>query len=192
MVNRNRAPRADAHRNRERLLEVAKTAFAEGDKVSLESIARAAGVGIGTLYRHFPTREDLIEAVYRAERRRLCEAADDLVTGPDAAAALRSWMDRFGDYISAKREMAETLRAIIASGAITAEEARAELSTAVQKLIDAGASQGTLRPDVPAQDVVASLLGIFLACGAPQQREQADRMMDLLMDALRVDRRDIR
>ncbi|MBY8857566.1 TetR/AcrR family transcriptional regulator [Nocardia sp. CA2R105] len=192
MVNRTRAPRADAHRNRERLLEVARTAFAEGDKVSLESIARAAGVGIGTLYRHFPTREDLIEAVYRAERRRLCEAADDLVTGPDAAAALRSWMDRFGDYISAKREMAEALRAVIASGAITAEEARAELSTAVQKLIDAGTAQGTLRPDVPAHDVVASLLGIFLACGAPEQREQADRMMDLLMDALRVERRTTR
>nr|WP_308014715.1 helix-turn-helix domain-containing protein [Nocardia coffeae] len=191
-MNRTRAPRADAHRNRERLLEVARTAFAEGDKVSLESIARAAGVGIGTLYRHFPTREDLIEAVYRAERRRLCEAADDLVTGPDAAAALRSWMDRFGDYISAKREMAEALRAVIASGAITAEEARAELSTAVQKLIDAGTAQGTLRPDVPAHDVVASLLGIFLACGAPEQREQADRMMDLLMDALRVERRTTR
>ncbi|WP_067887247.1 TetR/AcrR family transcriptional regulator [Nocardia vaccinii] len=184
-MNRTRAPRADAHRNRERLLEAAKTAFAEGDKVSLESIARAAGVGIGTLYRHFPTREDLIEAVYRAERRRLCEAVDDLVTGPDAAVALRAWMDRFGDYISAKREMADAVRAIIASGAITAEEARAELSTAVQKLIKAGAAQGTLRPDVPAQDVVASLLGIFLACGAPEQREQAGRMMDLLMDGLR-------
>ncbi|WP_067670284.1 TetR/AcrR family transcriptional regulator [Nocardia miyunensis] len=188
-MNRTRAPRADAHRNRERLLEAAKTAFAEGDKVSLESIARAAGVGIGTLYRHFPTREDLIEAVYRAERRRLCDAVDDLVTGPDAAAALRVWMDRFGDYISAKREMADALRAIIASGAITAEEARAELSTAVQKLIDAGSAQGTLRPDIPAQDVVASLLGIFLACGAPEQREQAGRMMDLLINGLRVDRR---
>jgi AcrR family transcriptional regulator len=186
LVNRTRAPRADAHRNRERLLEAAKTAFAAGDKVSLESIARAAGVGIGTLYRHFPTREDLIEAVYRAERRRLCEAVDDLVTCPDAAAALRVWMDRFGDYISAKREMADALRAIIASGAITAEEARAELSTAVQRLIDAGAAQGTLRPDVPAPDVVASLLGIFLACGAPEQREQAGRMMDLLMDGLRI------
>lgn len=188
MVSGTRAPRADAHRNRERLLEAAKTAFAENDKVSLESIARAAGVGIGTLYRHFPTREDLIEAVYRAERRRLCEAADDLVSGPDPAAALRTWMDRFGEYISAKREMADALRAVIASGAITATEARAELSTAVQKLLDAGAARGVLRADVPASDVVATLLGIFLACGAPDQREQADRMMDLLMDGLRTRR----
>ncbi len=178
--------RADAHRNRERLLEAARTAFSSGDKVALESIARAAGVGIGTLYRHFPTREALVEAVYRAERRRLCDSAAELATGPDAAAALRTWMDRFGDYIAAKRDMAEALREIIASGAVSAEEARAELSTAIQTLLDAGISAGTLRDDVPAQDVIASLVGIFLACGRPEQREQTGRMMDLLLDGVRM------
>ncbi|MGF6887511.1 AcrR family transcriptional regulator [Nocardia sp. GAS34] len=181
--------RADAERNRRRLLEVARAAFTSGDKVALESIAREAGVGIGTLYRHFPTREALVEAVYRAERRRLCDTAIEfaaaLTPEDDAATALRSWMDRFGDYLAAKRDMAEALREIIASGAITAEEARAELSSAIGSLLDAGIASGTLRDDVQAQDVVASLVGIFLACGRPEQREQAGRMMDLLIAGLR-------
>jgi len=177
--------RADAERNRQRLLEVAHEAFTSGGKVALETIAREAGVGIGTLYRHFPTREALVEAVYRAERRRLCDEAAELATAGDAAAALRTWMDRFADYIATKRDMAEALRDIIASGAVTAEEARAELSTAIQHILDAGIAAGTLRNDIPAQDVVASLVGIVLACGRPEQREQAGRMMDLLLDGLR-------
>jgi AcrR family transcriptional regulator len=181
--------RADAERNRQRLLEVARAAFTSGDKVALESIAREAGVGIGTLYRHFPTREALVEAVYRAERRRLCDAAVEfaaaLTPEDDPAVALRTWMDRFGDYLAAKRDMAEALREIIASGAITAEEARAELSSAIGSLLDAGIASGTIRDDVQAQDVVASLVGIFLACGKPEQREQAGRMMDLLIAGLR-------
>ena len=180
--------RADAERNRQRLLEVARTAFTSGDKVALESIAREAGVGIGTLYRHFPTREALVEAVYRAERRRLCDEAAELATGGDPVAALRTWMDRFADYIATKRDMAEALREIITSGAVTAEEARAELSTAIQNILDAGITSGTLRKDVPAQDIVASLVGIVLACGRPEQREQAGRMMDLVLAGLRQHR----
>src|SRR5437879_6401556 len=106
--------RADAHRNRQRLLEAARRAFASGSPVvTLEAIAREAGVGIGTLYRHFPTREALVEAVYRAELSRLCDSAGELLAAAHAPdAALRSWMDRFAEYVATKREMADALRAV--------------------------------------------------------------------------------
>jgi AcrR family transcriptional regulator len=178
--------RADAQRNRQRLLEAARRSFsAGGDKVTLEAIAREAGLGIGTLYRHFPTREALVEAVYRAELSRLCASAGELLAVRSPDDALRAWMDRFADYVATKREMADALRAVIVSGAITSSQARDQLSAAVQTLLDAGAAAGTLRGDVRAEDVVASLVGIFLACGQPEQRDQADRMLDLLMDGVR-------
>lgn len=182
-----RTVRADAQRNRRRLLEVAFRAFSSGDeKVTLEAIAREAGVGIGTLYRHFPTREALVEAVYRNELARLRGSAEELLVDQAPDAALRTWMDRFADYVAAKRGMAETLRAVVASGAITSTETRDGLTATIQSLLDAGAAAGTVRGDVNAQDVFASLTGIFLASGAPDQREQAGRMLDLLMDGLRA------
>src|SRR5580658_1582417 len=99
--------RADAQRNRDRLLEVAVQAFShDGPQVSLDAIAKTAGVGIGTLYRHFPTREALIEAAYRSELARLCDAVDDLPATMPADQALRAWMDRFIDYLATKRGMA--------------------------------------------------------------------------------------
>lgn len=179
-----RAVRVDAQRNRNRLVEVAREAFTAGDgKVSLEAIAREAGVGIGTLYRHFPTREALVEAVYRAERTRLCDMADELLATAPPDRALRVWMDRFADYMATKREMADALRALITSGTITYVQAREELSAAARKLLDAGAAAGTLRADVAAEDVVVGLLGIHLACA--DQRDQATRLLDLMMDGLR-------
>jgi AcrR family transcriptional regulator len=178
--------RADAQRNQNRLVEAARAAFtkSDGGKVTLEAIARAAGVGIGTLYRHFPTREDLVEAVYRAEQTRLADSAAELLADRSPEDALRTWMDRFADYMATKREMADALRAVIASGAVTSAQARERLSGAVQTLLDAGAAAGTLRGDVIAEDVVASLVGTFVVCG-PAQREQAGRMLDLLMAGLR-------
>jgi AcrR family transcriptional regulator len=180
-----KAVRADAQRNRERLVEAARRAFASGEhKATLEGIARDAGVGIGTLYRHFPTREALVEAVYRAELARLCDSAAELLADLEPDAALRAWMDRFAGYVAAKRDMADTLRVIVAAGTITTSQARERLAASVQVLLDAGVAAGTLRDDVLAQDVVVSLVGIFLACG-PGQSEQAGRMMDLLMAGLR-------
>ena len=177
--------RADAQRNRQRLIEVAQRAFTAGDgKVSLEAVAKEAGVGIGTLYRHFPTREALVEAVYLAERGRLCEAADELLAELPPERALRAWMDRFADYIATKREMADALRALIADGTVTRSQAREELSRAVRRLLDAGAAAGTLRADVAAEDVVVALVGVFSVCTPPEQREQTGRLMDLLMDGL--------
>jgi len=181
-----RPVRSDAHRNRQRLLEVARRSFSSGgDRVTLEGIAREAGVGIGTLYRHFPTREALVEAVHRAELTRLCDSASELLATQEPDAALRAWMDRFADYIATKREMADALRTVIASGAITWSQSREQMSAAVQLMLDAGAAAGTLRDDVRAEDVVASLVGTFLACKQPQQRDQARRMLDLLVDAVR-------
>src|ERR1700733_7610400 len=105
-------PRADAERNRARLLDAAKAAFSSGQAPSLEQIARAAGVGIGTLYRHFPTREALVEALYRKELADLCASVNDLLATCPPDRALRAWMDRFADYVAAKREMADALRAV--------------------------------------------------------------------------------
>jgi AcrR family transcriptional regulator len=179
--------RADAQRNRENLLAAARRAFTAGvADVALETIARDAGVGIGTLYRHFPTREALVEAVYRAERDRLCDSADELLATHRPDDALRAWMDRFADYVALKRDMADTLRMIIASGAVTSSEAREQLSTAAAKLLGAGAGAGTIRDDVRPEDVVVSLVGIFLICGDPEQRDQANRLLDLLMAGLRA------
>lgn len=178
-------PRADAQRNRRRLIEVAQHAFTTGHgKVSLEAVAKQAGVGIGTLYRHFPTREALVEAVYLAERARLCEAAQELLTEQPPQLALRIWMDRFADYIATKREMADALRALFADGTVTHSQARQELSVAVRRLLDAGAAAGTVRGDVAAEDVVAALVGVVSVCTLPEQRDQAERLFDLLMDGL--------
>ena len=178
--------RADARRNRARLIEAALAAFTAAPEATLESIARDAGVGIGTLYRHFPTREALIEAVYRAELERLCDGASELLGELAPDAALRAWFGRYAEFVTTKRGMAEALRAVIASGAITSSQTRERLSAAIQTILDAGVAAGTLRGDVQAADVSASLAGVVLAAGAPEQRDQAARMLELLVDAVRV------
>jgi AcrR family transcriptional regulator len=179
--------RADARRNRQRLLEVAARALAEdGPDVALETVARAAGVGIGTLYRHFPTREALIDAAYRNELARLCDSVDDLLAEQPPDRALRTWMDRFVDYMTTKRGMGDALRALIASGGDPFSESRERLTAAVTTLLEAGAAAGLLRADVTPDDVLIGLSGLSLATPDPQQRAQAGRLLGLLMDGLRV------
>ena len=172
--------RSDARRNRDKLLEVATAAFAaaEGRPVSLESVARDAGVGIGTLYRHFPNREALVEAIYSTELAEVAAAAEQLLTRHPPKAALRRWMDRYASFVAAKRGMAESLHAMFDSGAMERSRTRERIAGAVDLLLRAGASDGTLRSDVQADDVVSSLIGIFLASGSP---EQTGRMLDLLV-----------
>jgi AcrR family transcriptional regulator len=177
--------RADAQRNRARLLAAALHAFAaEGSKdVTLEAIARQAGVGIGTLYRHFPTREALVEATYRNELARLCDGVDELLATMPADEALRAWRGRFFDYMATKREMGEALQAVIAAGANPFAESRTRLLEAMTSLLDAGIAQGLLRDDITAEDVLAGMSGIAQAtAGSPQQR---DRLLDVLVDGLR-------
>jgi AcrR family transcriptional regulator len=171
--------RSDARRNREKLLQVATAAFAaaEGRPVSLESIARDAGLGIGTLYRHFPNREALVEAIYRAELAEVAAAAEQLLKRYPPTAALRRWMDRYASFVAAKRGMAESLHAIFDSGAMEPSQTRESIVGAVDMLLRAGADDGTLRSDVQADDVVSSLIGIFLASGS---LPQTGRMLDLL------------
>ncbi|MER6961544.1 TetR/AcrR family transcriptional regulator [Streptomyces sp. NPDC000618] len=178
--------RADAARNRTRLLDAARIAFAAGAPVSLKQIARDTGVGIATLYRHFPTREALVEAIYQHELAQLCADAEDLLGGAeDPAHALRSWMDRFADYTSTKRETADALRAVLASDIVTASPAREQLCAAVQVILDAGIAAGTLRNDVHAEDIVVTLVGMFTTTSLAGGGDQLGRMLDLLMDAVR-------
>ena len=184
-----RRPRADAERNRLRLIEAAQAAFTAGpDPVTLEQVARAAGVGIGTLYRHFPTREALVEAVYRKELAALCASAGALLAQLPPDRALRAWMDRFADYVSAKREMAESVTAVFASGAVTVSQAREELTAAVRTIVEPGVADGTLRGEVRPEDIVAMIVGIFTSTSLAGGREQRERMFDLLMAAVRCHR----
>jgi AcrR family transcriptional regulator len=181
-----RRPRADAERNRARLLDAARAAFASGEaSVTLEQIARDAEVGIGTLYRHFPSREALVEALYRKELGDLCAGAGDLLEALPPERALRAWMDRFADWVAAKREMADALRAVFTSGAVSVSQARGELTAAVKQILDVGIADGTLRDDVRPEDVVAMVIGIFTATSLAGGREQLERMFDLLVDAVR-------
>ncbi|MFY1681213.1 TetR/AcrR family transcriptional regulator [Micromonospora sp. WMMD730] len=178
--------RADALRNRQRLLDTAVRAFSrQGPEVTLESIAREAGVGIGTLYRHFPTREALVEAAYRNELAKLCDAADELLTRLPPAEATRAWMDRFVDYLATKQGMADALRLVIAAGTNPYAQSRDLLVAALTRLLAAGVAAGTIRPDVDPGDVLAGLGGMSLAAQGPEQRDLAGRLLDLLMAGLR-------
>ncbi|WP_327010832.1 TetR/AcrR family transcriptional regulator [Dactylosporangium sp. NBC_01737] len=179
--------RADAQRNRARLLDVAVVALADAPEVTLDAIAKHAGVGIGTLYRHFPTREALIEEVYRTELARLCDAVPELLAAepPAPDRALRIWMDRFIDYMATKRGLADALKMVIAAGGTPFAHSRERLVTAVGDLLAAGAAAGALRADVDPLDLLTAINGICLATGEPAQREQAGRLLDLLMDGVR-------
>ncbi len=179
-------PRSDAQKNRERLLDAASEAFKGADgQVSLEAVARGAGVGIGTLYRHFPTREDLVEAVYLSELDRLLASAPKLLAAKPADLALRAWMDRFAEWVAGKQGMMETLRAMFASGAIERSEMQGRLAATIAEFLSAGAESGVLRDDVEAADVLRSLIGLITVAGAGPERSSLDRTFDLLVDGLR-------
>jgi AcrR family transcriptional regulator len=181
-----RPMRADALRNREQLLAAAVAAFShEGPEVTLESIAKDAGVGIGTLYRHFPSREALVDAAYRSELARLCDSVPELLDAMSADKAMRTWMDLFLEYMTTKRGMSDALRMVIASGGNPFAESRSRLLTAFSALMQAGAADRTLRADLDPADLLASMSGVSLAVGDPGQRAQAGRLLDLLMDGLR-------
>ncbi|MGR6919697.1 TetR/AcrR family transcriptional regulator [[Actinomadura] parvosata] len=181
-----RKPRADATRNREQLLAVATRLFASAEtEPSMRAIAAAAGVGIATLYRHFPTREALVDAVYRDQVSRLTTGARELLTQLDPPAALRRWMDLFGEWIATKNGMLGTLLTMIESGEIAHAHTRTELLGAIDDLLQAGRASAQLRTDVPAEDIAAALIGIFTVAGSPEHEAMAARLLDLLMAGLR-------
>jgi AcrR family transcriptional regulator len=174
--------RADARRNREKLLEAARERFtAEGTDVSLEAVAKAAGVGIGTLYRHFPNRDALIEAAYRAEVGHLSEAADELLAAHAPDEALARWMDRFVGYASAKKGMRGALNGIAASGSDVYAATRAEIVAALGRLLAAAVAAGTVRADMDAEDVFKAMGSVWIV----DDEAQARRLLALLMDGLR-------
>ena len=181
-----RALRADASRNRDTLLAAATRAYASAEaEPSMRAIAREAGVGIATLYRHFPTRESLVDAVYHDQVERLTAGARDLLQWLRPAEAMRRWMDLFGDWLMTKHGMIDTLLAMIETGDIALASTRAELLDVITTILAAGRAAGDLRADVTAEDIAASLIGIFTVVGKPEQRAQADRLLDLLIDGLR-------
>jgi AcrR family transcriptional regulator len=174
--------RADAARNRKKLLSAASELFVEaGTDVSLEAVAKRAGVGIGTLYRHFPTREALIEAAYRNEVALVSAAAEQLLAEHPPDIALAEWMNRYVAYMVAKRGMKDALHSVIASDSDLFTESRARLVAAISALLEAGAAAGSLRPDANAEDVLRAMGAVWNTT----DEEQAQRVLGLLMDGLR-------
>lgn len=174
--------RRDARRNRQRIVEAAGRALTAGpDPVKMETIAQEAGVGVGTLYRNFPSREALVEEVYRSELGRLCALAGPLLAEHPPAAAMREWMRRYQDFVATKHGLADALRAVIASGAISSGQTREQLDGAIATILTAGRADGSLRADVRPADVSASMAGVMLTAA---DVEQATRMLQLLVDGL--------
>ncbi len=186
---RARRPRADAERNRERLLAVAVKAFAESAEVPLEEVARRAHVGIGTLYRHFPTRAALIEAAYRHEVAQLCAPAtrSSRTLAPDAA--LEAWMERFIQYVAAKRGMIDALRSIVSADSELVASTRDQIVTALRSLLSEAAANGAIRADADAEDVLRALQGVWQVTSEPEWQGKARRLLNLLMDGLRYSAR---
>jgi AcrR family transcriptional regulator len=184
-----RKPRADARRNRDSLLEAAKAAFAEaGAEASLDEIARRAGVGIGTLYRHFPTRDAVVEAVYRREVQQLADAAPRLVETLPPAEALRAWMRLFIDYIAAKKVIAPALKSSVGGGSAVYADSSVRINEAIALLVERARARGDIRPNADSADLLRALVGFAYVNSAPDWEASARRLIDLLIDGLRSQR----
>ncbi len=178
--------RADARRNRDQLLAAAAELYAEqGVDVSLEAIAKRAGVGIGTLYRHFPTRDALIEAVYRRELDSLCDGVDDLLEGGSADEALSEWMRRFARYVATKRGMAAALKAALGVDSDLFTYSHRRIREALDRLVTAAVESGAIRSDTDSEDLLRGMSGICMATDSPEGVERNQRLIGLLVDGLR-------
>jgi AcrR family transcriptional regulator len=179
--------RVDARRNRDRLVAEAAVAFADrGIDVPLEEIARRSDVGIGTLYRHFPTRDALIEAVYRREVELLCDSAAELLEQCPAEQALEQWLQRFVEYVAAKRGMAEALKSVVGADSALFAESHRRISDSINSLVAAGVDSGSIRSDVEPMDLLRAVSGICLAQNSTGDwRAHAKRLVGLLMDGMR-------
>jgi AcrR family transcriptional regulator len=178
--------RADAARNRERVLEAAKAVFsAGGTEASLEAVAKRAGVGIGTLYRHFPTREALFEAVYRREVQQLSELAEQLRDAADPVDALRRWLRSNVELVATKKGMSAALALAIQRPELHAY-AFDRLTEAVGALLDRAAAAGEIRSDVSSEDLLRTLIGMCHMHDQPGWQASVLRMVDVFVDGLRV------
>ncbi|HVV09971.1 helix-turn-helix domain-containing protein [Amycolatopsis sp.] len=177
--------RADARRNYERILAVAREVFAEqGPDAPMDDIARRAGVGAGTLYRHFPCRETLIEAVYREDIERLCSLARELRETHEPFEALSQWMRAQVEFALMKRGLASTLKAAMDKDSETFALCRNILNEAAASVVKPAQEAGLIRADVEARDVLR--MGHGLAVASDGVPEATDRMLSVLLDGLRV------
>jgi AcrR family transcriptional regulator len=184
-----RKPRVDAVRNRERVLEAAKKVFsAGGPEASLEAVARDAGVGIGTLYRHFPTREALFEAVYRHEVEELADLAEQLKEQPDRLDGLRRWMRSNVKFIATKKGMLQALALAVDKNSELFAYSFDRLTRAVGGLLERAAATGEIRDDISPEDVLRALVGMSYMHDQPGWQKSVLRLVDVFVDGLRVQR----
>jgi len=177
-----RKPRADAQRNRERILEVAKLAFTRsGANASLDDIASQAGVGPGTLYRHFPTREELLQAVYRSEMEKLVAAERKFAQTMPPIAALRAWLLLFVDAIEAKKLIAPALNSLLGDPKKVFAASYAQMQQAIHALVNRAIKSGDLRKDVKPMDVLHALVGVAYVPSHPDWQQSAKRLVDILI-----------
>jgi len=177
-----RKPRIDAQRNRERILEAAKEGFTRfGAAASLDEIASRAGVGPGTLYRHFPTRDALIEAVYRSEVEKLAAEARRFSATLPPTEALRAWMLLFVDYIAAKHIIAPALNSVTGGAAKLYEGSRGLVQGAIEALVRRAMRSGEIRSDLDAFDLLRALIGVSQVQSGPDWQESARRLVDILI-----------
>jgi AcrR family transcriptional regulator len=181
-----RKPRTDAQRNRERILAVAKQAFTRyGANASLDDIAKGAGVGAGTLYRHFPTRDALIEAVYRTEVEKLAAAERKFAETMAPIDALRAWMLLFIDYIAAKHIIAPALNTFVGGASKLYEGSRAQIQGAIEALVKRAIKSGDMRKDIEPFDLLRALIGVSSVSSSPDWQQSAKRLVDILITGSR-------
>jgi AcrR family transcriptional regulator len=178
--------RTDAQRNRERILEVAKEAFTRsGADASLDDIAKQAGVGAGTLYRHFPTRDALIEAVYRSEVEKLAAAERKFTETMPPIDALRTWMLQFVDHIAAKQIIAPALNSVVGGPSKLYEGSRGLVHGAIDTLVKRAIKSGDIRKDLDPFDLLRALIGVSHIATGPGWQQSARRLVDILITGSR-------
>jgi AcrR family transcriptional regulator len=177
-----RKPRTDAQRNRERILDVAKEAFtSSGANASLDDIAREAGVGPGTLYRHFPTRDALIEAVYRSGVEKLAAAGRKFSESMPPVEALRAWMLLFVDYVATKHLIAPALNTLVGGASKLYEGSREQIRGAMRALVKRAIKSGDIRKDLDPLDLLQALIGVSNVASSPDWQQSARRLVDILI-----------
>jgi AcrR family transcriptional regulator len=181
-----RKPRADAQRNRERILEVAKQEFTRvGANASLEDIAKKAGVGPGTLYRHFPTREELLVAVYRSEMEKLAAAEGTLADNKSPVEALRAWLLLFVDAVETKQIIAPVLNTLVGDPKKVFETSYAQIHEALRALVKRAIKSGDIRRDLDPIDLLRAIVGVANVSASPDWQQSARRLVDILIAGAR-------
>jgi len=181
-----RKPRADALRNRERILEVAKQAFTRwGANASLDDMAKQAGVGPGTLYRHFPTREELLKAVYQNELEKLATAGEEFAATLPPVEALRAWLLLFVDAIAAKQIIAPALNTLVGDHKKVFEASYARMHEAIRSLVKRAVKSGDIRKDLDPVDLLRALVGVANVASGPGWQQSARRLVDILITGSR-------